>query len=148
MDGNMEAILNFDGASKHNHGRAGAGGSIFFLTDRRVSVFARRLGATSHNVAKYEALIQGLEMAKDLGLRKILVLGDSLLVINQVSGKWAKVAWSLADLLARAQNLAASFDNINLHHIPRSLKKVPTMGKLKRPKTILVRTKTCKREDD
>eukprot|EP01018_Ginkgo_biloba_P009457 Gb_15229 [translate_table: standard] len=126
VDIDMEAILNFDGESKHNHGRARVGGSIFLLMDRRVLVFAKRLRATSNNVAECETQIQGLEMAKERGLRKILILSDSMLKINQVSGKWAKVTWSLVDLLARAQKLTTSFDSIVLHHIPRRYNMVGT----------------------
>jgi ribonuclease HI len=37
-------------------------------------------------MAEYEALILGLETLKELGARRIVVHGDSELVINQVKG--------------------------------------------------------------
>eukprot|EP01018_Ginkgo_biloba_P040183 Gb_03083 [translate_table: standard] len=40
----------------------------------------QKIGNTSNNVAEYEAMIQGMELAKNLDLKKILVLGDSRLV--------------------------------------------------------------------
>jgi hypothetical protein len=47
----------------------------------------------SNNVAEYEALVHGLKMAKQIGIRTILCFGESDLVVHQVSGDWdAKVA--------------------------------------------------------
>jgi ribonuclease HI len=42
----------------------------------------------SNNVAEYEALVHGLKMAKEIGIRRILCFGDSDLVVHQVSGEW------------------------------------------------------------
>ena len=39
---------------------------------------------SSNNVAEYEALINGLHIAIELGIRRIDVRGDSQLVIDQV----------------------------------------------------------------
>ena len=39
----------------------------------------------TNNEAEYEALLQGLELAKSLGADSVLVLGDSQLVIGQVN---------------------------------------------------------------
>ena len=38
--------------------------------------------AASNNVAEYEALIHGLRLAKELGIRRILCYGDSDLVVQ------------------------------------------------------------------
>ena len=40
--------------------------------------------AASNNVAEYEALIHGLRLAKELGIRRILCYGDSDLVVQQL----------------------------------------------------------------
>jgi ribonuclease HI len=42
----------------------------------------------SNNIAEYEALVHGLKMAKEIGIRRILCFGDSDLVVHQVSGEW------------------------------------------------------------
>ena len=39
--------------------------------------------AASNNVAEYEALIHGLRLPKELGIRRILCYGDSDLVVQQ-----------------------------------------------------------------
>jgi ribonuclease HI len=42
----------------------------------------------SNNVAEYEALVHGLKLAKEIGIRRILCFGDSDLVVHQVSREW------------------------------------------------------------
>jgi ribonuclease HI len=39
----------------------------------------------SNNEAKYEALLHGLRLAISLGIKRLLVYSDSLLVIQQVN---------------------------------------------------------------
>jgi len=46
---------------------------------------------TTNNEAKYEALLQGLELAKSLGADSIIIQRDSQLVIGQVNGTCEKV---------------------------------------------------------
>ena len=41
-------------------------------------------GKTSNNVAEYEDLLAGLQAAAGLGIQRLVVRGDSQLVINQV----------------------------------------------------------------
>ena len=43
---------------------------------------------TINNQAEYEALIFGLKLAKELGVQRQIIMGDSLLVIDQVKGKF------------------------------------------------------------
>jgi ribonuclease HI len=40
--------------------------------------------AASNNIAEYEALVNGLKIAFELGVRRLDVRGDSQLVIDQV----------------------------------------------------------------
>jgi ribonuclease HI len=42
----------------------------------------------SNNIAEYEALVHGLKMAKQIGIRRILCFRDSDPVTHQVSGDW------------------------------------------------------------
>jgi ribonuclease HI len=38
--------------------------------------------------AEYEALLHGLRLAASLGIKRLLVYGDSAMVINQVNKSW------------------------------------------------------------
>ena len=40
--------------------------------------------AASNNIAEYEALVNGLKIAIELGVRRLDIRGDSQLVIDQV----------------------------------------------------------------
>jgi ribonuclease HI len=45
----------------------------------------------SNNAAEYEALLHGLRIAMTLGIRRLKVLGDSLLVVNQANKEWSRL---------------------------------------------------------
>jgi ribonuclease HI len=42
----------------------------------------------SNNAAEYEALIHGLNIAISLGVKRLMVYGDSLVVISQINKEW------------------------------------------------------------
>ena len=42
----------------------------------------------SNNEAEYEALLYGVRMGISLGVRRLMVYGDSDLVVNQVMKEW------------------------------------------------------------
>ncbi|KAM5552967.1 hypothetical protein ABKV19_025285, partial [Rosa sericea] len=71
------------------------------------------------DLAEYEALIIGLEVLLELGVRDIQVRGDSLLVINQLREKFRCTSALLAPYLDRALELLLQFDDVDLEHIPR-----------------------------
>jgi ribonuclease HI len=42
----------------------------------------------SNNEAEYEALLHGLRLVVSLGIKRLFVYGDSLLVVHQVNKEW------------------------------------------------------------
>jgi len=80
----MVGILHFDGASKGNPGKAGAGAVLMTEDGRVISRLREGLGIVTNNVAEYRGLILGLKYAIRHGFRRIRVHGDSQLVCNQV----------------------------------------------------------------
>ena len=40
---------------------------------------------TTNNIAEYEALLHGIRIAKNIGIRRLMCYGDSDLVAHQVS---------------------------------------------------------------
>ena len=66
--------------------KTGAGAGLLFISPLGVHMryVIRLYFATSNNVAEYEALVNGLQIAIELGVRCLDVRGDSQLVINQV----------------------------------------------------------------
>jgi ribonuclease HI len=76
----------------------------------------------SNNVAEYEALVHGLKMAKQIGIRRILCFGDSDLVTHQVSGDWDAKDANMASYRFYVQQLSGFFEVCEFHHVPRANK--------------------------
>ena len=112
-------IIHFDGASRGNPGRAGAG---IWITDgegRKISEVSRYLGHKTNNEAEYWALLLGLREAKRLGGDTLQIFTDSELVERQIKG-----IYRVRDLNLKAlhrtvlQNLKA-FTSFEIESIPR-----------------------------
>jgi ribonuclease HI len=73
----------------------------------------------TNNMAEYEALIFGLTVALCLGVRELLVKGDSQLVIRYVWGECCCNNPQLAAYLIHVRKLEKDFDVLELQHVPR-----------------------------
>ena len=82
--------LYFDGCSKGNPGRAGAGAVLYDDTGSEVFAESVFVGyRATNNEAEYTGLILGLTEALKRGITtELLVRGDSQLVIRQMQGKY------------------------------------------------------------
>src|SRR3954465_13293341 len=76
--------------------------------------------ATSNNVAEYEALVHGIKLAKEIGIRNIECFGDSDLVVQQCTGTWDAKDANMASYRFLVQQLSGYFEGCEFHHIPRA----------------------------
>lgn len=117
--------LYFDGCSKGNPGRAGAGAVLHDDTGSEVfaeSVFVGH--RATNNEAEYTGLILGLTEVLKLGITtELLVRGDSQLVIRQMQGKYKVNSPRLAPLHQSATELASQFAKIEFEHVYRESNK-------------------------
>jgi ribonuclease HI len=74
----------------------------------------------TNNMAEYEALIFGLSVALSLGIRQLLVKGDSQLIIKQVRGECSCNEPRLAAYLLHVRKLEKDFIALELQHVPRA----------------------------
>ncbi|CAL2270921.1 unnamed protein product [Prunus armeniaca] len=103
----------FDGSSTET--RSGAGVVIESPHGQRWQ-FAFQLDfKCTNNKAEYEALIIGLEILKEMKATRVLVYGDSQLVINQLTGEYQCTSENLTAL-----NTADEFSRISFVHVPRA----------------------------
>ena len=79
---------------------------------------------SSNNVAKYEALINGLRIAIELGIRRLDVWGDSQLVIDQVMKESSCHNAKMAIYCREVRQLEDKFDGLKPSHILRPLNEV------------------------
>jgi ribonuclease HI len=65
----------------------GAGAGILFIAPggEHLKYALQLLFPASNNAAEYEALIHGLNIAISLGIKRLMVYGDSLVVISQIN---------------------------------------------------------------
>jgi ribonuclease HI len=114
-----QAVLETDGASRGNPGRAGAG----FILSRNgeiISKGSRYLGIATNNVAEYAGMIMGLEEALERGEKRLLVLTDSLLVARQLKGEYKVKKAHLKPLHRRCLDLISKFDFFRIEYVPSS----------------------------
>ncbi|GKF54974.1 reverse transcriptase domain-containing protein, partial [Tanacetum coccineum] len=85
----------------------------------------------SNNEAKYEALIAGLRIAAQIGVRNVHVRVDSKLVANQVLGTYVAKEENMVKYLEKAKSLISDFANFSISQVPRSKnKKVDALSKI------------------
>jgi ribonuclease HI len=121
-DGIAELVVYCDGGSRGNPGPAAIGAVVLDPATeppQRLAEVSERIGVTTNNVAEYRALIAGLEAAAPYGARRLRVRADSLLVIQQLRGKWRVKQPHLKPLHQQARQLLAAYDDVDLQHVPR-----------------------------
>ena len=117
-----EYVLHFDGCSKGNPGPAGIG-AVLSKSGSEEWCGCQFIGNRTNNQSEYSALILGLKEALSRNIKQLQVYGDSLLVINQVTGKFQVKNAQLQDLNKEALNLIGKFDYIVLNHVYRQFNK-------------------------
>jgi ribonuclease HI len=117
------ATLFFDGGSRGNPGIA-AGAAVILLPTGEQETVTKFFDRATNNDAEYTGLIIGLQKAKELGITKLIIKGDSNLVVNQVLGKWKINNDRLRQLCREAQILYHQFHDKSLTWIPREQNKL------------------------
>lgn len=78
------------------------------------------LGTTTNNVAEYAGLIEALSVARDEGASELEIVSDSLLLVNQMLGKYRVKHPNLVPLYAKAQRLVRGFQRFSIRHTLRA----------------------------
>ena len=119
----MKVKAFIDGASRGNPGPASTGVQLLDEAGAVLKEHGRTLGTQTNNVAEYEALLDALRLAKELGADELLVHSDSLLLVKQVAGEYKVKNAGLAVLKAKAVSLNRDFKAVKLVHVRRELNK-------------------------
>lgn len=120
-----DAILHFDGLCEPcNPGGYGCYGWVITTVGGETTTGKGCIGqrpTMTNNIAEYAALIFGLEAAKELGVRRLGIFGDSKLVIEQVSGNWRIKAEHLKVAVEKALTLLEGFETWGMTWVPREM---------------------------
>jgi ribonuclease HI len=73
----------------------------------------------SNNAAEYEALLHGFRIAVTLSIHRLKVLGDSMLVINQVNKEWSCLDDKMLLYCQELRKLENNFNGLEYLHILR-----------------------------
>jgi ribonuclease HI len=120
----VEWHIYIDGASSCNPGHAGAGLVAYDNHDKEVGRESAYLGEMTNNMAEYEALVRALLKAFKSGVKNVFIYTDSLLVANQVLGKYKIKNITLQHYAEEAKKLIRNFDHFTIQYIPREENKV------------------------
>ncbi|XP_070017519.1 uncharacterized protein [Nicotiana sylvestris] len=72
-------------------------------------------------MAEYEACILGLNMAIDMNIQELLVIGDSDLLVHQVQGEWDTKNSKILSYLHHVHELRKRITKMEFRHVPRIL---------------------------
>jgi ribonuclease HI len=114
---NKTWTMAFDGALDSQG--AGAG---FILTSSTGNQFKHAIHLNiraTNNMAEYEVLLVGIRAAAALGVKRLIVKGDSELVANQVHKDYKCSSPELAKYLDEVRKLEHKFDGIEVQHVYR-----------------------------
>ena len=104
---NSRFIIYVDGSSRGNPGPAGIGIAVFKdrQTKEPFKKISRFIGYTTNNVAEYEAVIEALKWVINSNALYSLIVLDSELVFNQITGQYRARAPHIQRLLDRLNRL-------------------------------------------
>ncbi|GKF10827.1 reverse transcriptase domain-containing protein [Tanacetum coccineum] len=85
----------------------------------------------TNNEAEYEALITGLRIAEQMGIKNLQANVDSRLVANQVNGSYVAKESGMVQYLEKVKTLASNFKEFSIKQVPRSEnKKADALSKI------------------
>jgi ribonuclease HI len=114
-------IMYFDGSVM----KEGAGVGLVFISPLgvRMEYMVRLHFPASNNIAEYEALINGLRIAIELGIHRLEITGDSELLVDQVMKDKNCVDPKMAAYCQIVRDLEGKFHGLELHHVLRDYNK-------------------------
>ena len=72
---------------------------------------------STNNTAEYEGSLSGLRITADLGIKKLIIRGDSQLVVRQVNKDYQSPL--MEAYVDEVRKLEGRFDSIQAEHVPR-----------------------------
>ncbi len=116
----MTLVAYIDGGARGNPGPAGFGVRIEEADGTLVEEFCESIGVATNNVAEYRALLAALAWARDHGHRALHVRSDSLLLVQQMLGKFKVKNSGLQPLHANARLLSHEIGRVTFEHVGRA----------------------------
>jgi len=78
------------------------------------------LGTTTNNVAEYAGLLEALAVAESEGANEVEIVSDSLLLVQQMLGKYRVKHPNLVPLHDKARRMVRNFRRFSIRHTLRA----------------------------
>ena len=111
--------VNVDGGARGNPGPAAIAAVAGDDSGEVLLERGEEIGTATNNVAEYRALLLGIELARELGARRLELVGDSELVVRQVEGRYKVKDANLRELHSQVRKALAEFDEWSIRHVRR-----------------------------
>ncbi|XP_070008788.1 uncharacterized protein [Nicotiana sylvestris] len=105
-----------DGSSNVKGARLGI---ILILPSGEIIRQAIKYYPITNNETEYEVVIVGLELARELGIKQIVIKSDSQLVVNQMHGTYVARETRMQQYLKKVQELLRQFQTWKVVQIPK-----------------------------
>jgi ribonuclease HI len=76
------------------------------------------IGLGTNNQSEYIALLNALKWCLENGIRSIVAVTDSRLVVKQVNGDWRCNNKNMKNLCSKVKNYSRKFNSFELHFVP------------------------------
>ena len=110
-------IMLFNGVS--NELGHGIGAVLIFPEGKVFPLTTKLCFDCTHNIVEYEACTMGLQASYDMSIKKLKVLGDSMLVIHQVKEEWKTRDIKLVSYSQYVAKLSQNFKKTSFDHVHR-----------------------------
>ena len=112
-------VAHCDGGSRGNPGPAGYGAVIEDAQGRVVARLSDYLGRQTNNHAEYQGLLAVLAWALEHGVKRLRVVSDSELMVNQMKGRYKVASPVLRPLWEEAKRRVARLESLEMRHTLR-----------------------------
>jgi ribonuclease HI len=109
-------VMYFDGS--YTLKGAGAGVVLILPEGDMLKYVIQIEFSAANNTAEYEGLVTGLRLAKELGIRWLLIWGDSQLVAKQVQKEYDCNNDKMTEYLAEVRRMEKFFDGFEVRYVP------------------------------
>lgn len=108
--------MRFDGSKRLD----GAGAIVILISpEGKILEYAAHLDFNAtNNMAEYEALLLGLRLAKGMRVRRLLIQGDSQLVINQMDKSYQCLDERIKKYIEKVRKMERNFLGMEARRIP------------------------------
>ena len=111
--------LHVDGGSRGNPGPAGIGAVLTDVEENTVATVSEFIGEATNNIAEYSAMVAGLKLALDKGIRRLDIYSDSELIVRQLQGSYKVKNEGLRSYYQQAISLLGELEAYELSSVPR-----------------------------